>query len=69
MSRTYKDEIQQCYSRHEDAPYWKYSWWSLHGDSHTRRIHNRMRRAKATQALREGKDPPKEYRYMPYVWW
>jgi hypothetical protein len=69
MSRTYKDEIQQCYDLHPEAPYWKYGWAYKHGCSHTRRIHNRMRRAQAKQALREGRDAPKEVKYLPWVWW
>ncbi len=69
MSRTWKDQIQQSFKRHPDAPYWKYNWWLYHGDSHTRRRYNRIRRRRAKHALHEGRDPVKEVKYMPCVWW
>lgn len=69
MSRTYKDEIQNSHDRHPDAPYWKYRWWLKHGDSDTRRRHNRRRRAQAKNALHHGKEMPKEVRDLPWIWW
>jgi hypothetical protein len=69
MSRTYKDVVQQRSDLHQSHPYWRYRWWLKHGPSDTRRVHNRLRRAKAKQAIREGKDPPREARYLPWVWW
>lgn len=69
MSRTWKDDIKNRPDAHTDAPYWKYRWWLKHGNSDTRRRHNRMRRAKAKQALRRGRDAPREVRYLPWIWW
>lgn len=69
MSRTWKDNVQQNYDRHRNAPYWKYGWWLKHGNSDTRRRHNRRFRRRCNQAVYEDKDPPKWVRDLPWIWW
>lgn len=69
MSRTYKDEIQQSWQHHPDAPYWKYQWWLKHGNSATRRDYNRRDRRRNKLRVRAGKDPIPWRRYLPWIWW
>lgn len=82
MSRTYKDEIQQSYSRHPYAPYWKYSRWAWHTAGRKskmglRSIHNRIRRARVKAALQCGLDdegelvrePPRFRKNIAWVYW
>lgn len=69
MSRTYKDEIKSSWERNQTAPYWKYQWVYRHGCSHVRKLHNRIRRAKAWAALLNGRDAEREVRYLPWIWW
>jgi hypothetical protein len=75
MSRTWKDDIRNRPRAHLDAPFWKYRWWLKHGpnkpksNAGTRRVHNRIFRAKCKQAMREGRDPPQWRRDLSWVWW
>lgn len=76
MSRTWKDQVRTSFDRHRDAPFWKYRWWTKHGrgrhgsSAATRRMHNRIWRAKAKCALREGREPvAKVPRYLAWIYW
>lgn len=69
MSRTHKDQIQQSHERHPDAPWWRYRLWLKHGPKSIRRMHNKLRRLKAKEALRDGHEPPRERRYLSWIWW
>lgn len=74
MSRTWKDDIRNRPDAHRDAPFWKYRRWLKHGrnsrfSAETRRVHNRCFRAKVKQAIREGREPPKWVRDLPWIYW
>jgi hypothetical protein len=69
MSRTHKDYVQRNHKYHRDAPYWKYRWWLKHGDSETRRLHNRRLRRRCNLAVYLGKEPPEWVRDLPWIWW
>lgn len=74
MSRTWKDDVRHSPKRHPDAPFWAYRWWLKHGrnnkfNAEHRRIHNRLFRAKVKQAIREGREPPKWVRSLPWEYW
>lgn len=81
MSRTFKDQIQQSCARHQDAPYWKYQWWSAHtagrrGKRKLRPLQNRIQRAREKAALQRGlceddlvQDPPPPRRNIAWIYW
>jgi len=74
MSRTIKDQIQQNWQRHQDAPYWKYHWWAKHTGGRRsklklRALYNRIERSREKQAIREGRDPPRRRKYIAWIYW
>ena len=61
-------------------PYWLYGWWAKHGAADTRRVYNRIDRARVKAALRHGldgdedapdllRDPPRVRKYIAWIYW